>query len=42
MDFKTSESTNMIGSSVKEFAARRIKPFFMDWDESQEFPRDLF
>jgi len=42
MDFKTSESTIMIGSSVKEFAARRIKPFSMEWDESQEFPRDLF
>ncbi|MFM7701054.1 MAG: acyl-CoA dehydrogenase family protein [Bacteroidota bacterium] len=42
MYFKTSESTNMIGSSVKEFAARRIKPFSMEWDESQEFPRDLF
>jgi alkylation response protein AidB-like acyl-CoA dehydrogenase len=42
MDFKTSESTSMIGSSVKEFAARRIKPFSMEWDESQEFPRDLF
>lgn len=42
MDFKTSESTRMIGSSVKEFAARRIKPFSMEWDESQEFPRDLF
>ncbi len=42
MDFKTSESTTMIGSSVKEFAARRIKPFSMEWDESQEFPRDLF
>lgn len=42
MDFKTSESTRMIGSSVKEFALRRIKPFSMEWDESQEFPRDLF
>ncbi|MBM3911446.1 MAG: acyl-CoA dehydrogenase [Sphingomonadales bacterium] len=42
MDFNTSESTRMIGSSVKEFAARRIKPFSMEWDESQEFPRDLF
>jgi alkylation response protein AidB-like acyl-CoA dehydrogenase len=42
MDFKTSESTLMIGSSVKEFATRRIKPFSMEWDESQEFPRDLF
>ena len=42
MNFKTSESTRMIGSSVKEFAARRIKPFSMEWDESQEFPRDLF
>ncbi|MBM3446466.1 MAG: acyl-CoA dehydrogenase [Bacteroidetes bacterium] len=42
MDFKTSESTRMIGSSVKEFAMRRIKPFSMEWDESQEFPRDLF
>jgi len=42
MDFKTSESTRMIGSSVKEFAARRIKPFSMEWDETQIFPRDLF
>jgi alkylation response protein AidB-like acyl-CoA dehydrogenase len=42
MDFKVSESTGMIGSSVRDFAARRIKPFAMEWDESQEFPRDLF
>ncbi len=42
MDFKTSESTRMIGTSVKEFAARRIKPFSMEWDETQKFPRDLF
>lgn len=42
MDFKTSESTRMIGTSVKEFAARRIKPYSMEWDESQIFPRDLF
>ncbi|MFM8960857.1 MAG: acyl-CoA dehydrogenase family protein [Bacteroidota bacterium] len=42
MDFMTTESTSMIGSSVKEFATRRIKPFSMEWDESQEFPRDLF
>jgi alkylation response protein AidB-like acyl-CoA dehydrogenase len=42
MDFKVSESTGMIGSSVRDFAARRIKPFAMEWDESQEFPRGLF
>ncbi|MBM3935748.1 MAG: acyl-CoA dehydrogenase [Sphingomonadales bacterium] len=42
MDFSISESTTMIGSSVREFAARRIKPHSMVWDESQEFPRELF
>jgi len=42
MEFSISESTTMIGSSVREFAARRIKPHSMVWDESQEFPRELF
>jgi alkylation response protein AidB-like acyl-CoA dehydrogenase len=42
MDFSKSESTTLIGSSVKEFASRRIRPHSMEWDESQNFPRELF
>jgi alkylation response protein AidB-like acyl-CoA dehydrogenase len=42
MDFKTSETQDMIRQAAKDFAAKYIKPFVMDWDESQHFPIELF
>lgn len=32
----------MIAEMVREFAARWIKPRMMEWDESQEFPIEVF
>jgi alkylation response protein AidB-like acyl-CoA dehydrogenase len=38
MEFSTTESQNMIKEMCRDFAERHIKPEFMEWDESQEFP----
>ncbi len=38
----TEENQQMIKEMVKDFAERRIEPYKMEWDESQEFPKALF
>jgi alkylation response protein AidB-like acyl-CoA dehydrogenase len=40
--FQESESVAMVRSMVRDFAEKNIKPHVMEWDESQEFPIDLF
>lgn len=40
--FEESENQRMIAQMVRDFGAREIKPFMMDWDESQEFPIQMF
>jgi alkylation response protein AidB-like acyl-CoA dehydrogenase len=42
MNFNTSDTQQMIAETVKDFAERNIRPYLMEWDESQEFPKDLF
>lgn len=42
MNFEYTETQIMIAESVRDFAQQHIKPFVMEWDESQFFPRDLF
>jgi alkylation response protein AidB-like acyl-CoA dehydrogenase len=42
MDFKLSENQEMIATMVRDFAEQNIRPKMMEWDESQEFPADLF
>ncbi|MBX7203429.1 MAG: acyl-CoA dehydrogenase family protein [Bacteroidia bacterium] len=42
MNFELSENQRMITEMVRDFADMHIKPFFMDWDEQQHFPRALF
>jgi len=42
MNFETSETQKMIAQSIRDFAKQYIKPFMMDWDESQFFPVELF
>lgn len=32
----------MIAQMVRDFGAREIRPFMMEWDESQEFPVQMF
>ncbi|PZR22579.1 MAG: acyl-CoA dehydrogenase [Citrobacter freundii] len=42
MDFHTSEITEQVQQTAREFARQYIKPYVMDWDESQEFPIEVF
>jgi alkylation response protein AidB-like acyl-CoA dehydrogenase len=42
MTFDESENQKMIAQMVRDFAAREIVPNMMNWDESQEFPVQLF
>ena len=42
MNFQTTELTAAAAQSAKDFAQQYIKPFVMDWDESQIFPVDVF
>lgn len=42
MNFRKEESEAMISQMVRDFAEKEIKPNVMRWDESQEFPIELF
>ncbi|MFM7822441.1 MAG: acyl-CoA dehydrogenase family protein, partial [Bacteroidota bacterium] len=42
MEFRTSENQQLIAQTVRDFAARSIRPNFMEWDETQEFPIPVF
>src|SRR6185437_14534513 len=41
MDFATDELTSEVGKTARQFAAQHIKPYVMQWDESQTFPRQV-
>jgi len=38
MNFEISETTMQVAQVARDFAQQQIKPFVMEWDESQEFP----
>lgn len=42
MDFEYNENQKMIADMVSDFAEKHIRPDFMKWDESQEFPVHIF
>lgn len=42
MDFAINENQRMIQQMVRDFAEKEIKPDMMKWDETQEFPREVF
>lgn len=42
MNFQPSEITQQIAQAAKDFAQQQIRPHVMEWDESQEFPIQLF
>ncbi len=42
MNFNQSELTQQVAQSAKDFAVQNIRPYLMDWDESQEFPLHIF
>jgi alkylation response protein AidB-like acyl-CoA dehydrogenase len=42
MNFQSSELTQQVAQTARDFAQQHIKPHVMDWDESQEFPVHIF
>ena len=42
MNFITTELTQQVAQTAKDFANQHIRPHLMDWDESQEFPVHIF
>ena len=42
MDFNYTENQEMIAQMARDFAEKHIRPDFMKWDESQEFPVHIF
>ncbi|MCK9480736.1 MAG: acyl-CoA dehydrogenase family protein [Bacteroidia bacterium] len=42
MNFEITESQKLIRETCRDFAEKYIRPEYKTWDESQEFPIDLF
>jgi alkylation response protein AidB-like acyl-CoA dehydrogenase len=42
MDFALTENQQMITQMVRDFCEKEIRPHFMEWDETQEFPVPVF
>jgi alkylation response protein AidB-like acyl-CoA dehydrogenase len=42
IDFQESELTEQVGQTARDFAEQHIRPYVMKWDESQEFPLEVF
>ena len=42
MNFQSSEITLQIANAAKDFSQQYIRPYIMEWDESQEFPIHVF
>lgn len=42
MNFEESEITRQVAQTARDFAQQQIRPHVMSWDESQDFPRQLF
>lgn len=42
MEFQQAELTEQVAQTARDFAAQHIRPYVMQWDESQEFPVQVF
>ncbi len=42
MDFHENENQKLIAQTIRNFADKKIRPQMMEWDESQEFPVQVF
>lgn len=42
MNFQATELTQQVAQTAAEFARQHIKPYVMEWDESQHFPLETF
>src|ERR671918_312177 len=41
MNVRLSQEQELLRRSIREFAERELRPRVMEWDEAQEFPREL-
>ena len=42
MDFSLTEEQELLKQTVRDFAEREIAPHAREWDEQQQFPREVF
>src|SRR5215211_5140770 len=42
MEFQQAELTEQVARTAHDFAVQHIKPYVMQWDESQQFPLEVF
>lgn len=42
MEFQQAELTEQVAQTARDFASQHIKPYVMEWDETQEFPVQVF
>jgi alkylation response protein AidB-like acyl-CoA dehydrogenase len=42
MNFQVSELTQQVAQTARDFSQQHIRPYVMEWDESQEFPVKTF
>jgi hypothetical protein len=42
LDFELSEEQQLLKNTVREFAESELRPHSREWDEKQEFPREVF
>src|ERR671938_488347 len=42
MNFQVDEITQQVAQTARDFARQHIKPYVMQWDETQEFPVYIF
>ena len=42
MDFQLTEEQQLLKKTVREFAEAELRPHSREWDERQEFPREVF
>ena len=42
LSFEQNENQKMIADMIRDFGEKEIRPHMMKWDESQEFPKQLF
>lgn len=42
MEFQQAELTEQVAQTARDFATQHIKPHVMEWDETQEFPVQVF
>jgi alkylation response protein AidB-like acyl-CoA dehydrogenase len=42
MNFQSAELTQQVAQTARDFAQKHLKPYVMEWDESQVFPVHIF